>query len=255
MPWKASEQDRLLREKQFHDLQAFNRSICPSFAENLAKTDEWYLGHVSWVTHAIDLLGKLTGKVVLDWGCGHGMASCLFARRGAHVFAIDLSGGYCRETHMRTLNQSVAVSVVQSDGQRLPFPAEVFDAVWGHAMLHHLSIRDALIEVRRVLKPDGVFVFCDPFQGGESIRLLRSMSGFLKGHRTVDENPICWSDLRAFLDIFPDSLATFWDIPLCFQGQLQGCWPKRRTIMQSFARYVVVTNAGLEKIYNLSIMK
>jgi len=250
MLWQANDHDRLLREKQFHEGQAFNRSNCPSFAENLAKTNDWYLGHVSWIAHAVDLLRPLTGKVILDWGCGHGMASSMFASLNANVFAIDLSGGYCRETRLRALNRSVDVSVVQSDGLRLPFPNEVFDAVWGHAMIHHLSIRQALVEVRRVLKPDGVFVFCDPFQGGELIRVLRSVSGFLKGHRTVDEHPICWSDLRFFPEIFPHSVATFWDIPLWFQGRLQGSWPKRRSTIQSFARYVVVTNAGLEKISN-----
>ena len=60
-----------------------------------------------------------------------------------------------REASRRGGANEVPVEFVQSDGERLPFADRTFDAVWGHAILHHLELNAALSELHRVLKPGG----------------------------------------------------------------------------------------------------
>src|SRR5262245_61177305 len=133
--------DRLHRERAFHDRQARDRAV--TFARSpgrLRFADADYLDHETWVRPAVGRLGELRGTGVLDWGCGHGMAAVVFARRGAAVTACDLSLGYVAEARARARANGVAVNCLVADAERLPFAAATFDAVWGHAILHHLDV-------------------------------------------------------------------------------------------------------------------
>src|SRR5207253_9747875 len=94
--------DRLRREQRFHDAQA--RARAATFArapQRLSFADADYLDHETWVRPAFDRLGDVRGKRVLDYGCGHGMAAVVLARRGARVTACDLSAGYVAAARAR----------------------------------------------------------------------------------------------------------------------------------------------------------
>src|SRR5437899_1680804 len=110
---------RLAAEREFHDRQAAERAR--TFAgrpELLEVADDEYLDHESWIRPALNRLGPLAGKRVLDFGCGHAMASVVMARCGARVTAFDLSGGYLNEARERAVHNSVAVGFVRADGNR-----------------------------------------------------------------------------------------------------------------------------------------
>src|SRR4051794_22997185 len=119
--------DRLGEEIAFHDRQAGDRA--PSFGrdDDLRFGDDSYLDHESWVRPAVERLGDVAGRDVLDFGCGHAMAAVVLARRGARVTAFDLSGGYLQEARRRASANGVAIDFVQADGERLPFADESFD--------------------------------------------------------------------------------------------------------------------------------
>ena len=107
---------------------------------------------------------------MLDLGCGHGMATVVLARRGADVTACDLSLGYLREARARAAANRVAARWVLGDGQRLPFADAAFDRIWGSAILHHLDLRRAGPELRRVLRPGGAIAFCgEPSRRGDRL--------------------------------------------------------------------------------------
>jgi SAM-dependent methyltransferase len=195
--------ERLRREQSFHDHQAQARAV--TYAADpgrLRFTDADYLDHEPWVRPAIDRLGDVRGRRLLDYGCGHGMAAVVLARRGAAVTACDLSAGYVAEAQARARANGAAVTCVQADGHRLPFADGSFDAVWGHAILHHLDVPAAAGELRRVLRPGGVLVLCEPWGGNPLVRLARRWLPYPgKGH-TPDEAPLGPAHVRQLEAVF-----------------------------------------------------
>jgi ubiquinone/menaquinone biosynthesis C-methylase UbiE len=196
--------DRLKREQTFHDAQAAERArTFLAEPQRLRFTDNEYLDHQSWVRPAMDRLGPLAGRSVLDWGCGHGMAAVVFARRRASVTACDLSSGYVRETQRRAAANRVTVRCVQADAHRLPFGSASFDTVWGHAILHHLDVPRAAAELRRVLRPDGIVVLCEPWGGNLLLRFARRWLPYSRHGHTDDEEPLREVHLDVLKSVFP----------------------------------------------------
>lgn len=196
--------ERLSREQVFHDQQARVRSItyerCP---EQLRLDDDAYLDHETWIRPAFAELEPLRGRSLLDFGCGHGMASVVLARRGAKVTAFDLSSGYLQEAHHRAAANHATVAFVQADGARLPFGDASFDRIWGNAALHHLDIDLAGVELRRVLRPHGVAVFCEPWGGNWLLNCARRHLPYPGKQRTADERPLNADDLSRLRRVFP----------------------------------------------------
>ena len=155
--------DRLAVEQDFHDYQCGRRAVSFPSDEALRFTDDAYLDHESWIRPALTRLGPLEGRRVLDYGCGHGMAAVVMARAGPRVTAFDLSPGYADEARHRARANGVRLQLAAADGERLPFADGAFDRIWGNAVLHHLDLRKAARELRRVLAPDGLAVFCEPW--------------------------------------------------------------------------------------------
>ncbi len=182
--------DRLVEELAFHDRQARERAVCLSSDGSLRFRDDDYLSHETWMRPAFARLGDVAGLRALDFGCGHGMAAVVLARRGAAVTAFDLSPGYLHEARRRALANGAQIELVQADGERLPFAAGSFDRVWGNAVLHHLDLPVAARELHRVLRPGGLAVFCEPW--GENVLLdwARRRLPYPGKHRTPDERPL-----------------------------------------------------------------
>jgi SAM-dependent methyltransferase len=195
---------RLAHEQAFHDRQASLRA--KTFAcrpDKLQFRDIEYLDHETWIRPAFERLGDVAGKSVLDYGCGHGMAAIVLARRGASVTAFDLSTEYVAEARRRVAANGVRVRVVQADGEQLPFADASFDAVWGCAILHHLDLGKAGHELARVLKPGGVAVFCEPWGGNPLLEFARRRIPYPGKYRTADERPLVANDLLPLRAVFP----------------------------------------------------
>jgi SAM-dependent methyltransferase len=209
-----ADRKRLYQERLFHETQAQNRASRPGFLLSLVQPDEEYLNHASWVRPGMEALGDIEDKTVLDWGCGHGMASISMARRGAIVFSLDLSNGYCKETLARAnANEFLKrIHPIQGDACRLPFKNECFDGIWGNAILHHLATEKAAVELHRVLKPKGIMVLCDPWQGSTLVRWIRNHVPYPGKDRTQDEQPLNEEAIAAFRSVFPNIEISFWDI-------------------------------------------
>lgn len=198
---------RLMDEQIHHDRQARERAdYFDEHAGELAFRDEAYLDHETWIRPAFRLLGDLRGKAVLDYGCGHGMASVVMARRGATVTGFDLSAEYVGEARRRAEANGVEATFLQADAERLPFDDESFDAVWGSAILHHLDLDVAGRELFRVLKPGGVGVFCEPWGENPILNLARRRLPYPGKERTIDEHPLRREDLKPLERIFDSVL-------------------------------------------------
>lgn len=197
--------DRLDSERHFHDEQARERAAW--FArrpDQLRFADDTYLDHETWIRPALAQLGDVAGRRILDFGCGHGMAAVVMARRGARVTAFDLSGGYVAEARARASANDVHLDLVQANGQRLPFADASFDGIWGNAVLHHLDMTSTAAELRRVLRPGGVAVFCEPWGENPLLRLARRYLPYGGKHRTADEEPLRLAHINQLRGVFPD---------------------------------------------------
>lgn len=95
---------------------------------------------------------------ILDAGCGPGEHSIRVAREGYHVCAIDVSETVLDEAHRRAAAAGVAdrISFQQADLTHLDLDDQSFDAIfcWG-VVIHIRSIKKALDELVRILKPNG----------------------------------------------------------------------------------------------------
>jgi ubiquinone/menaquinone biosynthesis C-methylase UbiE len=194
--------ERLRSEQQFHDRQAELRALALK-AHEYQFSDADYLGHASWIAPAFAQLGDVRGRRVLDLGCGHGMAAVVLARRGARVTACDLSAGYVRETQTRAAANAVHVACTQANAEELPFVDGSFDRVWGNAILHHLDLAKTGVELRRVLRPGGVAVFCEPWGENPLLRWARRGLPYPGKARTPDEEPLREFHLKALRQSFP----------------------------------------------------
>lgn len=195
--------DRIETERDFHDRQARERTARFADVSALRFRDADYLDHEPWIRPAFEFLGDAAGKRILDYGCGHGMAAVVLARRGAIVTGIDLSPGYIAEARRRATANEVVVDFQTADAERLPFADCSFDAVWGCAVLHHLDPRRAGAELRRVLKPEGVAIFCEPWGGNPLFEFARRYLPYPGKHRTPDERPLRPADLDPLREFFP----------------------------------------------------
>jgi SAM-dependent methyltransferase len=246
--------ERLSAERIFHDRQALQRAA--DFAcrpDAYVFPDEAYLDHETWIRPAIRQLGELAGRRVLDYGCGHGMAAVVLARRGARVTAFDLSPGYLDEARQRAWANQVSLTFVRADGERLPFADAAFDRIWGNAVLHHLDLGRAGRELARILRPGGVAVFCEPWGENPLLRWARSSLPYAGKERTPDEWPLRQTQVQLLKMFFPHVAIRGYQLLSMarrilrpgrlvagldwFDANLLKRWPA----LERFCRYVVLT--------------
>jgi sarcosine/dimethylglycine N-methyltransferase len=108
---------------------------------------------------------------VLDLGAGYGGSGRYLAERfGCQVTCLNLSE--TQNATNRKLTDAAGlgdlVRVVHGDFEKIPEPDDSFDIVWSQdAILHSGNRTRVLDEIRRVLVPDGQFIFTDPMQSDD----------------------------------------------------------------------------------------
>lgn len=134
----------------------------PPVAIPLDPGDEQYrypiqLYHATATQH-----GDLTGKRILEVGCGHGGGASYLTRTltPASYVGLDRNAAgieFCRRRH-----QLPGLEFIQGDAESLPVPPESFDAVINIESSHCYPHFDRfLAEVTRVLRPGGAFLYAD----------------------------------------------------------------------------------------------
>ncbi len=100
------------------------------------------------------LAGDVSGRRILDAGCGSGPLSAALQARGALVTGFDASAAMV-DLARRRLGQDADLHVADL-GAPLPFADAEFDDVVASLVLHYLEDwAGPLAELRRVLKPGG----------------------------------------------------------------------------------------------------
>ena len=108
----------------------------------------------------VKALSPRRGEIILDLGCGAGYYTNYLIKKGCKVFATDISDEYVKQTKKYTNNNA---KYYISDAAILPFKSNYFDKVLMTEVIEHLpDPQNALMEVKRVLKVEGVAVITTP---------------------------------------------------------------------------------------------
>jgi 2-polyprenyl-3-methyl-5-hydroxy-6-metoxy-1,4-benzoquinol methylase len=154
------------RQGDFHRNLNPNWSYYPVYVNKVALIDELLLKY-----------GCQSGKI-LDAGCGEGVLVEKYARQGWNIQGVDknYASSYVREGSIT----------------RLPFEDNTFDTLLCLDVLEHLYYNDqgeAISEIRRVVKPDGVILFSCPNLAHFTSRLKLMFRGRLLRTASVGHHP------------------------------------------------------------------
>ena len=131
----------------------------------------------------------LTGKQVLEVGCGRGGGASYVKRYlgPAAVTGVDFSANaveFCRNRH-----RVEGLSFRDGIAEALPFDDDSFDAVLNVESSHcYASMQQFLAEVHRVLRPNGFFLHADLRAGNRLAEWKRQLGD--SGMRMVSEENI-----------------------------------------------------------------
>ncbi|HVN45627.1 MAG TPA: class I SAM-dependent methyltransferase, partial [Steroidobacteraceae bacterium] len=122
------------------------------------------------------------GACLLDFGCGWGDNTAVFARIGYQVEGFDISERNLEVARQLAASAGVANQVhfgVQT-AESLDYSDGQFDVVAGVDILHHVEIPRAIAECRRVLRPGGVAFFIEPLMNPlfDTVRNTRLVQRF-----------------------------------------------------------------------------
>ena len=100
----------------------------------------------------------ITGKKLLDAGCGTGWFSKLSCERGAIVTSMDLGENLLSKVAQKCTSERVVGSILE-----IPFKDNSFDIIVSSEVIEHVpDPYHAIQELFRVLKPGGTLVLTTP---------------------------------------------------------------------------------------------
>lgn len=133
--------------------------------------NDWWAGNTRWLrllnnmvpprlAYFSPIVGDWRGKSVLDLGCGGGFMAEPLAREGARVIGVDPSAPAIAAARRHAEEEGLAIDYRVGTGEDLPVAEDAVDIVVCVDVLEHVRDLDAVIgEIRRVLKPGGLFLF------------------------------------------------------------------------------------------------
>ena len=127
---------------------------------------EKYLSESGLEAYGGPFLDRLDGGRVLDLGCGPGVDTAVFARRGFDVVGFDVTPSFLRRAREHfvevtadvTADRQAEASFVRGDMRSPPFVADSFDGIWASGSFHHVPREEApatAAELARVLRDGG----------------------------------------------------------------------------------------------------
>lgn len=168
--------------------------------------------------------GNITGpyEKLLDIGYGSGIFLPELASRADQLYAVDMHQSFATVKAMMQ-KEGIEAKILSGNILRLPFKNDSFDAVSSVSLLEHIhDVHQAAQEVRRVLKPGGVFSAGFPTNNPLLYYYLTKVCPTIDEHHVSDQNKILSAlrthfkivKKRTFPALFPLNLSIYCSI-LC----------------------------------------
>ena len=108
----------------------------------------------------LNILGDLSGKKVLELGCGAAQLSIAVAKKGGIPTGLDISAKQLEHAKVLMKEFDVSFDLIHSIASRIPCDDKLFELVFcDHGAMTYSPTVETLSEVHRVLKTDGIFAF------------------------------------------------------------------------------------------------
>lgn len=161
---------------------------------------------------------ELSGRSVLDVGCGTGWFSQRASARGAQVVSLDVG-----ERLLFKVREKCPSELVAGDACALPFASSTFDVVISSECIQHtLDPLRAVREMGRVLNPEGTLIVTVP---NRLWRISATVAAVLKIRPYEGlENWVGWRQLKRELSAMQMEITSMAGFHL-FPPVLRGTWP------------------------------
>lgn len=157
--------------------------------------------------YALDLMGDLDGKHIMDCGCGIGNTAIMFTRRGATVQGFDVDDEVLAKARTIAAANDVSVDYTKQWFETIDYPDHSFDLAFGSCVIHHVEIDKAAQQLGRVLKPGGKAVFIENSNRNPFLMLARSKVvgrlGVPKYGDDEEEHPLRDDEIELLRKHFP----------------------------------------------------
>lgn len=108
----------------------------------------------------LNLISPTPETKFYETGIGTGRIAVPIAKRGYSYTGIDVSEKMLAELHQKLEGVSHKLTAIQGDATALPFADNSFDVALTVHVFHLISAwKQALAEIRRVLKPGGIYLY------------------------------------------------------------------------------------------------
>jgi SAM-dependent methyltransferase len=166
---------RLEKERRFHDRRF--RGDGHDVRASIAKYYSVYTLNTAYFDALMHR--HLPGADVLEYGCAKGEKALRWARAGARIKGIDISGQAVRIANEHAGRAKLRAEFLEMNAEQTEFVDASFDVVFG--------------EGARVLKPTGRAIFIEPLGHNPVLNLYRKLTPAM---RTEGEHPLLMRDLQ-----------------------------------------------------------
>ena len=136
--------------------------------DNQLHTDEYKKIHSDdeQLNDLLNLMDIQSGMKYLDIGTGNGYLAFALAKRYSDIFVYGLDIAENSIQHNNALckkDKILNANFIVYDGMKLPFEQDNFYGVVSRYAFHHFpNIEKFILDLNRIIKPEGFFLFSDP---------------------------------------------------------------------------------------------
>jgi ubiquinone/menaquinone biosynthesis C-methylase UbiE len=199
--------------------------------------------------YALDFLKLRAIDKLLDIGCGSGLFSSMAYETGATVIGIDATEQLIAQAKLR----APAVTFLTGEMEELPFADDAFNVVCGfNSFQYAASVKNALSEAKRVLKPGGklVAMVWGNKEDCEAATYLKAVGSLLPPPPPGAPGPFALSENKMLEDLLKEiglkiidnaDVPSIWDYP-DMETALKG-------LMSAGPAAKAIEHSGFDKVY------